>query len=114
MEFKEAMRIWKRMCKTDTCESCPIPYTEPSECMTWVMTHTELADEIFEEWAKQHPEKTIADDFFEKFPKAPRDGEGAPHACAVDIGYSMPPFCDRNTNRCAECWRRPLEEAHHD
>ena len=117
MEFKEAMRIWGRMCKTGACESCPIPYTEPSECMTWVMTHTELADEIFEEWAEEHPEKTIADDFFEKHPKALR-GTGrmkdTPLTCAYQCGYgrSRDDMC--GTSYCAECWRRPLEEAHHD
>jgi ABC-type nitrate/sulfonate/bicarbonate transport system substrate-binding protein len=79
-------------------------------CRPWVYDNPVEAEAILAKWAEEHPEKTIADDFYEKFPKAPRNGEGVPHVCAVDIGYSMPPFCDRNTNCCAECWRRPLEE----
>lgn len=113
MEFKEAMRAWGRICKTDTCESCPMPCAKPSECMTWVMTHTRLADEILEKWAAEHPEKTIADDFFEKHPKALR-GTGrmkdTPLTCAYQCGYgrSRDDMC--GTSYCAECWRRPLEE----
>ena len=110
MEFKQAMRIWKRMCKKhDRCSGCPM-WGKVEECpdMLWD-TETDV-EAILAKWEDEHPEKTIADDFYEKFPKAPRNGEGVPHSCAADIGYSRPPFCDQNTNCCAECWRRPLGE----
>lgn len=89
-----------------------MPCTESSECMTWVMTHTGLADEIFEKWAAEHTEKTIADDFFEKFPNSPRDIYGLPSICARDMGYlrKCPRKLDDATT-CNDCWRRPLEEA---
>ena len=38
----------------------------------------EKAVEIVEQWAKDHPRKTYRDDFFEKFPDAPKDTRGYP------------------------------------
>ena len=110
MEFKKAMRTVKRICEAvGSCNGCELLGNCP---FVTIPSNIDLnkIESILAKWAEEHPEKTIADDFYEKFPKAPRTGAGVPHACAVDIGYSMPPFCDRNTNRCAACWCRPLEE----
>ena len=98
MEFKQAMRIWKRMCKMQNI------------CQEGAGEHAEEIEAILAKWAEEHPEKTIADDFFEKFPNAPRDDANNPYPCAKDCGYSKPPYCEHIPN-CVECWRRPLEEA---
>ena len=111
MEFMEAMRIWKRMCESNgQCEHCPIPAYDATLCRAWVMMHADHANDILAKWAEEHPEKTIADDFFEKFPKAPRDDTNNPYPCAKDCGYSKPPYCERVPFNCDNCWRRPLEE----
>lgn len=112
MEFKEAMRIWKRMCECQGgCDGCPVGTTNLCETPEY---YEELQIECFSvnlaKWAAEHPVKTIADDFFEKFPKAPRDDTNTPYPCAKDCGYSKPTYCERIPQRCAECWRRPLEE----
>lgn len=111
MEFKEAMRIWKRICNPqDDCGHCPLggrgcPCEMTPSCIDMAKFEAILA-----KWAAEHPEKTIADDFFEKFPKAPRDDTNNPYICAKDCGYSKPPYCERIPFKCAKCWCRPLEE----
>lgn len=112
MEFKEAMRIWKRMCGAnsecnghcvlyDCCPGGGMPL-EYIECSS-----VNKIEAILAKWAAEHPEKTIADDFFEKHPKAKRGDNGEPKACAESCGYVK---CEPGAMPCAECWRRPLEE----
>ena len=110
MEFKQAMRILKRMCSERSCEKC-----ECKECCPYRIHPTDfdaaLVEPILDKWAAEHPEKTLMDDFFEKYPKATRDKDGGPLVCAKDIGYlSKCPSAPDNLVTCAECWRRPLEE----
>lgn len=111
MEFKQAMRTVKRICEAvggcDGCEllgNCPF-VTIPSNI------DLNKIESILVKWAEEHPEKTIADDFFEKFPNAPKDIYGLPSTCARDIGYLRE--CSRklsDATTCLDCWRRPLEE----
>lgn len=109
MEFKEAMRIWKRMCEAHkTCSKCGMATCDPAMCRPWVYDNPVKAEAILAKWAEEHPEKTIMDDFFEKFPKALKRNSGiTPRSCAVDLGYVE--HC-ANGGDCAACWRRPLEE----
>ena len=110
MEFKEAMRIWKRICNPqDDCEHCPLGRGCPCE-MTPICIDMAKFEAILAKWEDEHPEKTIADDFFEKHPNAPRDDANNPYPCAKDCGYSKPPYCERVPFNCDNCWRRPLEE----
>lgn len=107
MEFKEAMRVLHHICGAhDECQRCPIHIV----CCEGISERPEEAEAILAKWAEEHPEKTIADDFFEKFPKAPRDDTNNPYPCAKDCGYSKPPYCKRVPVNCDSCWRRPLEE----
>ena len=117
MEFKQAMRIWKRMCGAnsecnghcalyDCCPGGGMPL-EYIECSS-----VNKIEAILAKWAAEHPEKTIADDFFEKHPKAKRGDDGTPRPCAEDCGYVDK--CLPGEMPCADCWRRPLEEVHHD
>ena len=108
MEFKQAIRIWKKMCKKhDRCSGCPM-WGKVEECpdMLWD-TETDV-EAILAKWAEEHPEKTIADDFFEKHPKAKKSDDGTPAPCAEDCGYIDK--CRPGEMSCADCWRRPLEE----
>ena len=112
MEFKEAMRIWKRMCKCQGgCDGCPAETVNVCETPEgYEESQIERFSVNLAKWAAEHPEKTIADDFFEKFPNAPRDDANNPYPCAKDCGYSKPPYCERTPIKCDNCWRRPLEE----
>ena len=120
MEFKEAMRVWRRMCEdyeAAECKTCPFDEAYGGFCREFALTSPSKAEAILVKWAEEHPEKTIADDFFEKHPKALR-GTGrmkdTPLTCAYQCGYgrSRDDMC--GTSYCAECWRRPLEVAHND
>ena len=107
MEFKQAMRIFNRICKErEMCEGCVLE----NKCIVLKDCDYAEAEAILAKWAAEHPERTIADDFFQKHPKAPRDDTNVPYPCAKDCGYSKPPYCENTPIGCDECWRRPLEE----
>lgn len=79
------------------------------------LTHSQIyageakrAIENLQKWSDEHPQKTYAQDFFEKFPKAPKNksDEGwYPRACRERIhgGECQKIGCD-------ECWNEPMEE----
>ena len=107
MEFKQAMRIFNRICKErEMCDGCVLE----NRCIVQKECDYSTAEAILAIWAEEHPEKTIADDFYEKHPKATRAEDGLPPICARDIGYLS--RCPSGLSRvtCSECWRRPLEE----
>lgn len=107
MEFKEAVRIWKRMCKEHReCKGCPAEY----ECVRptgFAGSDESKIEATLTKWAAEHPEKTLMDDFFEKHPEAMKHPTGTPQACAQTVGYVK--SCTGGGN-CFKCWRRPLEE----
>lgn len=112
MEFKEAMRIWKRMCTGfTTCEKCPLYLFDKDVHCKYTMCYCpDEAEAILAKWAEEHPEKTIADDFFEAHPKAPGFGDKKPLVCAVHCGYIDRCPYDCSSLQCEKCWSRPLEE----
>ena len=111
MEFKEAMRIWKRMCESNgQCEHCPIPACDTTLCRAWVMMHADRANGILAKWAEEHPEKTRLDDFLDKHPRAYLDDNDTPRACAKHLGYCTECIDNGDLDKCDDCWRRPLEE----
>ena len=110
MEFKKAMRTVKRICEAvGSCNKCELLGNCP---FVTVPSNIDLnkIEAILTKWTEEHPERTIMDDFLEKHPKAPKDEDGIPFACAQRCGYTE--GCIGNTSRkyCAQCWRRPLEE----
>ena len=110
MEFKQAMRIWKRICNPqDDCEHCPLGRGCPCE-MTPSCIDMAKFEAILAKWAAEHPEKTIADDFYEKHPNAPGKQDKQPLPCAVHCGYIDKCPDDFSALECKKCWRRPLEE----
>lgn len=76
-------------------------------------TYLEAATKVAE-WkrAKLKPQKTIMQDFFEKFPDAEKDDDGTPVICPYALGYYTETImCSEiSDNICFECWNRPLEE----
>lgn len=72
----------------------------------------EKAIEILQKWSDEHPKKTYAQDFFEKFPKAQSNSDGTPFVCKKRIYDGMHPTfedCDY-TGTCKNCWNEPMEE----
>lgn len=106
----------KRLCDSrDECaagaankERCPMfgvcEYAFTRICAEDVKT----AIETVQKWSDGHPKKTYAQDFFEKFPKAPRletAKDGYPSECRSTIyGGGCP------GRGCEECWNESMEE----
>lgn len=105
MEFNEGMRIYNRICiEHGVCVGCPLSKV----CITRHQnTDIDKIKTILKKWAAEHPERTIADDFFEKHPNAEKDLNGVPYMCAMKCGYVNKCRIDR---RCEKCWWQPLEE----
>ena len=64
------------------------------------------ADEIVDKWVQEHPVKTYATDFFEKFPNAPKNSDGVPKTCYRHV-YGDGKYC--SSYACTECWNREME-----
>ena len=93
----------KRMCKEYVnCIGCPIK----SGKFCGIHRFPDNADEIVDKWVQEHPVKTYAMDFFEKFPDAPIESNGVPTACWKYV-YGDGKCCASN-HACTECWNREI------
>ena len=97
----------KRMCAAhESCKECPLrcDCSSPND-------FSDNADEIVDKWVKEHPVKTYAMDFFEKFPNAPKDDNGTPIFCMRYI-YADKKLreCLENNVNCSQCWNKEMEE----
>lgn len=94
----------KRMCKAyDACIDCPM---SEAGCASPNKFY-DNADEIVDKWVSEHPVKTYAMDFFEKFPNA-RIYKGIPTICLRDIHPELGNKC--YGKNCLECWNREIQE----
>lgn len=99
----------KRMCEAyNNCKSCPLScksYTPPYEL-------PDNTDEIVDKWVKEHPAKTYAMDFFEKFPNAPKEYDGIPVPCITGIygdDKRLKECAVEGNLNCLECWNREMK-----
>lgn len=96
----------KRMCKTmPKCTDCPL-YTGGISCMPVTLPNN--IDEIIDKWVSEHPIKTYAMDFFEKFPDAQRKVSGIPVPC-IRMIYSECYNNECSVEGCSECWNCEME-----
>ena len=97
-----------RMCEYySDCEDCPlyINCTRPDSFLG-------NTDEIVDKWVKEHPVKTYAMDFFEKFPNAPKEDDGNPMPCILDIYGNLDIDCSKNDHNeidCVDCWNQEMK-----
>lgn len=101
-----------RMCKEyKYCIGCPILDEEHRSCLMRQEENPEEVVSIVARWAEKHPQKTILEDFLEKYPKAKMSGDGKePYACVKSLyGLDSCPV-----SNCFECWNRPLSEVLND
>ena len=110
----------KRLCDSrDGCvadaankERCPM-FGFCEDVLTRICAEdVKTAIEIVQKWSDEHPVKTYAQDFFEKFPKAQGWVDGTPFACRKRIYGGVRPNdkrCDRR-EACKNCWNEPMEE----
>ena len=94
----------KRMCITyDECKDCPLS----TACGGYgPNTFQDNADEIVDKWIQEHPARTYAMDFFEKFPNADREPDtDEPAVCRCRI-YGG----DCHNSDCTACWNMEMIE----
>ena len=108
--FKTKSRMTKKC--VINCQECPLSNLNNGTnfgCAQLEANNPKKAIEIVYNWNKEHPEKTIMQDFFEKFPNAPRGKNGVPICCPNHCGYTDEnEGCSEHDN-CFECWNRPIE-----
>ena len=99
----------KRMCKKQKCcADCPLNRNGVS-CMPDSLPDN--ADEIVDKWVQEHPVKTYAMDFFEKFPNAELDSYGTPRACVNAIyGFGDSLKSEISGIVCRDCWNQEMKE----
>ena len=107
---------FKRLCASrDGCvadaankERCPM-FGVCDDALTRICAeYAEKAMETVQKWSDEHSQKTYAQDFFEKFPDAPRDElykKRYPWVCRAGIYGGECPRLE-----CDECWNEPMEE----
>ena len=109
----------KRLCDSRTActadaankEQCPL-HGFCRQSLTIRAEEIITAVENLQKWSDEHPKKTYAQDFFEKFPKAQSGSDGTPFVCRKEIYGEVPPRnerCDRR-GACKNCWNEPMEE----
>ena len=99
----------KRLCKSfeDICDGCPLHNEIDNVCLMLTLERLpNNVDEIVDKWVEGHPVKTYAMDFFEKFPNAPKDRNGAPIACWKHV-YGNENDC--GSDGCIECWNQEIK-----
>lgn len=102
---------YARMCKTcDDCIDCPL-YTVSEEneyggrnCNDFVVLHPAEASAIIDKWCAEHPPKTYAEDYLERFPNADRNKSDTPCICRK-VYYG-----ERGTKNCIDCWNEIMPE----
>lgn len=102
-----------RCADADDEEQCPMfDYCEHSITTRGTEEITKAIENL-QKWSDEHPKKTYAQDFFEKFPKAQRNWDGTPFVCRKRIygGIHSATLedCDY-TRACYRCWNEPLND----
>lgn len=102
----------KRICKSfkDNCDGCPLHNEINNFCLMLTLERLpNNADEVVDKWVSEHPVKTYMQDFFEKFPNAPKGEEGTPKICPHQI-YPEISADDRCPEDCLRCWNQEITE----
>lgn len=119
MDAVEFIKEYWRMCETSVknggCCCCPAYIQNTGSGCSINFSNANRLVLIVEQWSQDHPQKTMMQDFFEKFPNAPKTILGFPYPCAKDLGYPRLDSCSfglKNTPGafCKECWSRPMKD----
>lgn len=110
---EEAIKWYFKMCDKEHCENgCEIGKTKPNgSCTTFCKNNPEEAVKAIERYKEKHS-KTLAQDFFEKFPNAPTTDIGWPTVCPYQVGYEngKDALCRKSYCKRESCWGRLIDE----
>ncbi len=119
MDAKRFLEEARRMCKyheANDCEGCPAADRENCQLdyTPLVTDNLEKMIEAVEKWSKEHPRKTRLQDFLEKYPNAPLDGNGIPCLMPWSVGYCGDEACyaceKTKVKTMAWCWEQEVED----
>lgn len=108
----DLLREYVRMCaEVRLCRNCPLcGIGKVMDCHLKVKTNYDKAVEAITKWAKEHPQKTYAQDFLEKFPNATRSDD-VPALCWCHVyPGNKDGRCLHLKKTCRECWNQPMED----
>lgn len=122
MDAARFVKEFHRMCDCSGCTGCWIYAKKGTlRCWQFCAKYPEQVVDIVEKWSKVHPQKTILQDFLEKYPKALIEDGVFPAACPFQLGYETESEKDKNgycestaRDSCRRCWNRPLEEEYRE
>lgn len=103
---------WKMCISSGGCSKCEIGKEKAGMlCAEYCIEYPEKVVSIIERYKNEHS-KTLEQDFFEKFPNAPKTPFGLPTVCPYQVGYEKPKeaICVKEFCKREECWNRLLEE----
>ena len=117
------IKEFRRMCEQsdDECTDCPIAYEDTVVglcCSDFQRVYPAETVKIVQKWSDEHPmtmpkskPKTYMEDYFEKFPNAPKRGAGIPAACRYFVyGIDFDTKKCLEPGRCVRCWNEPIKE----
>lgn len=94
-------------------EQCPMfGFCEDALTRIGIKDATKLIEAI-QKWSDEHPKKTYVQDFFEKFPNAPKDKSAKgeyPDACRNLIYGGGCPKIESRIDCCYKCWNEPMND----
>lgn len=112
LEYLEERARMTNNCKI-SCQRCLLSSDNNGlhcTCAVLQATRPKEAITIVKKWSVEHSQKTIKDDFFDKFPNANKLYDGIPDTCAAKLGY-LPKCPHPNAeDYCNECWNTVLKE----
>lgn len=113
--FKEKRRMLNSLGRIDgictgvNCFRCPLSEENNGTklaCRYFEAEYPEKTIAIIVKWAAEHPQKTMLQDFMEKYPNAAMKPDGTPRLCPDRLGYEEDKSC---IGSCVKCWNRPIE-----
>lgn len=113
MDAVEYLKTLNRMCHCE-CLKCEFwkRRSGGESCTLWQRTHPEAAVAIVEQWASEHPIKTLQSEFLKHYPGARITIDGFLHACPAEVFSDTGINCGAQT--CHECrkafWLAEVED----
>ena len=99
MDAVEFLKARSRICNDNVCEGdCPLFYC----CNDRIDDNMVKLVSIVEQWAKEHPEKTRQDEFFNQWPDAEIGDDGYPSVAPCQLYKDMEEK-DENGVCCKNC-----------
>lgn len=111
MDAVEFMKEWQRMCDVTDCDDCPIKQ-DCKCCMgefypCYIRGFENIVNEV-QQWSKEHPRKTRANDFWEKHPNAKVDCDFYTEFCCETLGYCKKCNHNYDASFCKSCWNEQV------